>query len=99
MSKQLVKLYDITNRQSRRAITFEHDKLVKILNEVEFEFVDNLFEKSDKYDFRYKELYNVYLKKYIETVNWINNMIKPKFFKVNELYFTESFYLLEKEIN
>ena len=72
------------SRKQKREAKREGDKIIKRLGDVEYRFLGQ--SKDSKYP--YQELYQFYLKQYQENCKYINLVMKPKYFTINQFYFT-----------
>lgn len=79
---------EVSNRYDRRHVVKEKEKLIRVLSVVEKSFYQTLFSKNE-YD--YKSVYNIYLEDFQFNIEYIQKILKPKFFDVNEFYFTQLF--------
>lgn len=76
------------NRSDRRATEAELMKIGRELVDVESRFLEELF-VEDK--FSYNDLYQHYLKQYINNVKACKEVYKPKLVKINEYYFEKTY--------
>jgi len=78
-----------TNREQKRVVFNEQKRIFDALFEVETKFVDNIMQ--DKSPFEYKDTYNFFLELFNREVENINQNLKPRWWIVNEHYFSENF--------
>jgi hypothetical protein len=80
-------------RNQKRKVIFEYERFAERLIEVENMFYNQLFEDNE---FTYHDLYIHYLQQYKDVCFWVGEVIKPKYWKVNEFYFNQLFEPIEK---
>lgn len=90
--------YKPRNREERRVMVFERDKIIDRLVEIEASFIIHLF--SAEFDsYSYQVLYAFHLERYIEMVKWINKERTPKYCIVHENYFADMYKPMEVSEN
>ena len=72
------------NRQDKRKVLSEMEHLDKYLSVVEANFLKQLFEENP---WEYEEMYKHYLKNFNDAVRYANDTVKPKYIRINKLYF------------
>tara|TARA_R110000744_G_scaffold326685_1_gene432476 strand:- start:334 stop:660 length:327 start_codon:yes stop_codon:yes gene_type:complete len=81
--------YTSINRQSRRAIDKELQKIGRELIDVESRFLDQLFEEDR--GISYDDLYRYYLRQYLDNIAACKSLFKPKHVNINEYYFEKTY--------
>jgi hypothetical protein len=77
-----------TNREQKRVVFNEQKRIFNALFHVEKKFVDELF--NNKFQ-DYNDAYTFYHNYFIIEVQWLNQNLKPRWWIVNEHYFSENF--------
>ena len=80
------------NRYQKRIMTFEFEKLRNIFYQVENEFSSRVMNEDNNYN----ALYHFYLDQFTKNVTYVNEVIKPKYWHIDPLYFVKCFRPLEK---
>lgn len=96
MSELIEQLITPTNRQVKRAMLNERDRInrsVGTLLQVEEDFIGNLFNNKCN---SYEEIYKFYLAEFIEHANFHASRLKLKFYKINPYYFRDTYKPLEQ---
>jgi hypothetical protein len=78
------------NRSERRSYNREKQRLENFLIEVEMYFNRDLFNEEFNH-ISYQDVYEHFLFLYKRRCDWVNTVKKPRWFKVREDYFKETF--------
>ena len=95
MENLIEQLYTPNNRQVKREMLRERDKInssVGTLLQIEDEFIGNIFNNDVN---SYKEIYNFYLAQFIDHSNYHAERLKLKYYKINSYYFKNNYQPLE----
>jgi hypothetical protein len=90
----IIPLIDAPNRQHKRAMEKEAKKLLENLTVLEVWFLNELF--NDDVSASYKQLYDHYWKQYVDEIERLRKIVKPKYFRVNSDYFWQNYGPVEK---
>ena len=93
-TEMLIPVVNINNRHKRRQAEFEADKISTELLTITHTFHALLFDEMLNID--YFQLYTHYLEEYTRAVDFNNRVRKPRYFRINECYFSDLFKPLEK---
>lgn len=85
----VTKAHDYTNRKQIREAKRELTKIYNALWSVERRFYDDLFNSDSS--FSYNDIYEHYLSQYQNNCQYVESVVKPKYFRVNKHYFSDSF--------
>lgn len=82
------------NREQNRVVFNEQKRIFDALFEVEKRFCDSIFDQENVSDYGF--FYSFYLDQFSNNVEYIKQTVKPRWWIVNEHYFSENFKPLLK---
>ena len=85
--------YTVFTRFDRRKSVRERENLLKSLNEIETEFIADIFTAHGYHN--YNDIYTFHLDRYASRINFLKIMVNPKYHKFNEYYFQQTFAPVE----
>ena len=78
-----------TNREQKRVVFNEQKRIFDVLFGVEKRFCDSIFDNENASSYSF--FYSFYLDQFSNNVLYINQVLKPRWWIVNEHYFSENF--------
>ncbi|NBK22751.1 MAG: hypothetical protein EOM68_12065 [Spirochaetia bacterium] len=92
--QMLIPRWNPLNRDQKRLHLNEYARLIPHLRQVDNDFLYDLLISEEGY----RDIYTKHLEMYLKRVKWMNEMLKPTCFRINEDYFVDMYKPLEDEV-